>query len=244
MFVSALGGTVVELHRQGVRSIDIAHRLNVAQATVHYHLRRALEPVWEPQARRRPPNARSQVRTQEQVGELLADGRNCAEIARELGITKSTVSYHARRLGKPIDDRCRRRYDWKVVQAFYDEGNSLRDCRRAFGFTSQTWHEAVKRGLITPRPAFRPADEIFAANTRRDRGHLKQRLLRAGLKDGSCEWCGISEWLGEPLSVALHHVNGDRLDNRIENLVLLCPNCHSQTDNFGGRCGRSGKASS
>jgi 5-methylcytosine-specific restriction endonuclease McrA len=35
--------------------------------------------------------------------------------------------------------------------------------------------------------------------------------------------------------VALHHVNGDGLDNRIENLVMLCPNCHSQTDNFSGR---------
>jgi 5-methylcytosine-specific restriction endonuclease McrA len=68
-----------------------------------------------------------------------------------------------------------------------------------------------------------------------NRGHLKGRLLGAGLKEGRCELCGINEWRGEPLSLALHHVNGDGQDNRLENLQLLCPNCHSQTPNFSGR---------
>lgn len=75
-------------------------------------------------------------------------------------------------------------------------------------------------------------------NTRRNRGHLKQRLLRLMLKEDRCERCGICEWLDRPLAMALHHINGDRLDNRLENLELLCPNCHSQTENYGGRNGR------
>jgi Zn finger protein HypA/HybF involved in hydrogenase expression len=59
--------------------------------------------------------------------------------------------------------------------------------------------------------------------------------LAEGLKESRCERCGIDSWLGEPLSMALHHINGDGLDNRLENLALLCPNCHAQTPNFSGR---------
>jgi 5-methylcytosine-specific restriction endonuclease McrA len=45
----------------------------------------------------------------------------------------------------------------------------------------------------------------------------------------------LTEWLGKRLSMALHHINGDGTDNRLENLQLLCPNCHAQTPNFSGR---------
>jgi 5-methylcytosine-specific restriction endonuclease McrA len=102
----------------------------------------------------------------------------------------------------------------------------------------------MMRGLVTARPAFKPDEEVFARNTHRNRGHLKERLLQAGLKDGTCERCGIAEWRDQAISLALHHINGDRLDNRIENLELLCPNCHSQTDTFSGRNGhgKSGRA--
>jgi 5-methylcytosine-specific restriction endonuclease McrA len=64
---------------------------------------------------------------------------------------------------------------------------------------------------------------------------LKARLLKDGLKELRCEECGLSDWRDRPLSLELHHVNGDGRDNRLSNLVLLCPNCHSQTDNWGGR---------
>ena len=78
-----------------------------------------------------------------------------------------------------------------------------------------------------------PVDQLLGAP--RNRHHLKRRLLNAGLKQNRCEVCGIEEWLGAPLSMALHHVNGDGSDNRLENLQMLCPNCHSQTANFAGR---------
>jgi 5-methylcytosine-specific restriction endonuclease McrA len=76
------------------------------------------------------------------------------------------------------------------------------------------------------------------SGTYRGRHNLKIRLVSDGLNDGSCERCGIAEWRGRPITMALHHISGDRLDNRLENLELLCPNCHSQTDTYAGRNGR------
>ena len=61
---------------------------------------------------------------------------------------------------------------------------------------------------------------------------VKERLLNNHLKENKCEVCGITEWQGSPIICELHHINGDTTDNRIENLQILCPNCHSQTDNF------------
>lgn len=61
---------------------------------------------------------------------------------------------------------------------------------------------------------------------------LKARVLKAGLLDYKCSICGISTWQNKPLTLQLDHINGDNRDNRIENLRLLCPNCHSQTGTF------------
>lgn len=234
--MSELGDQDVALHEQGLKSLEIAHRLNVAQSTVHYHLRKLRQPTEAPISRARPGRpVGSAAKTRDLVAQLLARGLTRAEIARRLGLAKSTVTYHARRLGEGVDERFARRFDWSLIQKYYDEGHSLRDCMRVFGFGNWSWQLAVRRGEIMPRPRFRPIEEIFAPDTHRNRAQLKSRLLSQGLKDNRCARCGITEWRGRPLSLALHHVNGDRLDNRVENLELLCPNCHSQTDNFAGR---------
>ena len=77
---------------------------------------------------------------------MLRQGVSRAAIAKALGVSRSTVSYHARRLGEPVDERGARRYDWVAVQRYYDEGHSVRDCVAQFGFSRQTWHAAVQRG--------------------------------------------------------------------------------------------------
>jgi DNA-binding transcriptional ArsR family regulator len=171
--------------------------------------------------------------TRAQVARLLAQGLSLSEIARRVGRSKPTVSYHARQLGRPGDARFGRRYDWGAVQRYYEAGHSVTECQRQFGFARSTWSDAVARGLVHPRPRALPIELLLGRA--RNRRHLAVRLVAAGLKDNRCECCGLVEWRGAPLALALHHVNGDGTDNRLENLQLLCPNCHSQTPNFAGR---------
>ena len=64
---------------------------------------------------------------------------------------------------------------------------------------------------------------------------LKKRILRAGLLKNECYICGLKEWLNKPIVLQLDHINGNNKDNRIENLRLLCPNCHSQTSTWCGK---------
>lgn len=174
--------------------------------------------------------------TRDRVEQLLARGMSQIEISAELDLSKSTVNYHCRRLGLRADPRFARRYDWAEVQrAIDEEGLSMRQCRARFGFSSDTGAAAVRRGDIVPRPHVIPIEELLVAGRRRQRSHIKARLLKEGLKRNVCETCGLSEWRGAPLSLELHHVNGEAEDNRLENLMLLCGNCHSQTDNWGGR---------
>ena len=64
---------------------------------------------------------------------------------------------------------------------------------------------------------------------------LKQRLFSEGLKSNKCEICGVNEWNGLPIACELDHIDGDRTNHRLENLRILCPNCHSQTPTFRAR---------
>jgi hypothetical protein len=175
--------------------------------------------------------------TRARVAELRLQDLSYVAIARRLGLAKSTVAYHARRLGEAADNRFARRYDWAEIQRAVDSGLSLRQCMERFGFCRDAWGKAVKRGELVPREWVTPIEDLLIAGRRRQRGHVKRRLLAEGLKQNRCEECGLTEWRGQPLNMALHHVNGDGTDNRLENLLLLCPNCHAQTPNYGGRNG-------
>jgi len=64
---------------------------------------------------------------------------------------------------------------------------------------------------------------------------LKERLIDAGIKECKCEWCEITQWRNLPITLELDHINGNNSDHRLENLRVLCPNCHSQTDTFRNR---------
>ncbi len=137
-------------------------------------------------------------------------------------------------LATPTLFRDRRRlYDWRAVQAYYDEGHTYRECREKFGFCAESWTRAVNRGELKARARRMPLEMLLTKSN--SHKAVKSRLLEAGLLQNVCQACGLREWLGRPLTMHIDHINGKCNDHRLENLRMLCPNCHSQTPTYGGR---------
>lgn len=82
-----------------------------------------------------------------------------------------------------------------------------------------------------------PLEEILIENSSYlNRAGIKQKLYKIDLLKEECYKCGLGPiWNGKPITLQLEHINGIYNDNRIENLSILCPNCHSQTDTFCGK---------
>ncbi|HWH32600.1 MAG TPA: HNH endonuclease signature motif containing protein [Egibacteraceae bacterium] len=113
----------------------------------------------------------------------------------------------------------------------------LREHITRLGLDTSHWTgNGRPRGSTFPGRNGRPlADVLVADSDYRNTDRLKKRLLRAGLKEPRCEICGLAEWRDAPIPLQLDHVNGVRSDNRLENLRILCPNCHAQTETWCGR---------
>lgn len=79
-------------------------------------------------------------------------------------------------------------------------------------------------------------EKVFVENSTYARHHIKHRIISQNLIPYQCHLCGLKpEWNGKKLSLQLEHMNGINTDHRIENLCFLCPNCHSQTETYGGK---------
>ena len=58
------------------------------------------------------------------------------------------------------------------------------------------------------------------------------RLIEDGIKENKCECCGLSEWMGKPIPLELHHKDFNHYNNSLDNLQILCANCHMQAHNY------------
>lgn len=100
-------------------------------------------------------------------------------------------------------------------------------------FTGQVWNQGEKYRQICPA---QPLEEILIERSEyRSTTKLKLRMLKEGLLQNKCQVCQTVDWQERPLTLHLDHINGCPSDNRITNLRLLCPNCHSQTETYSNK---------
>lgn len=99
-------------------------------------------------------------------------------------------------------------------------------------FTGQLWNKG-KTETNDPRVSVIPIEKIFSNELGIRTPNLKDKLFKLGYKERRCEICGCDEtWQGKHLTLELHHIDGNHYNNSLENLQILCPNCHSQTDSY------------
>lgn len=96
-------------------------------------------------------------------------------------------------------------------------------------FTGMRWNKGkTSKDHLSIRK--KDISKILICNSKNSSSAIRKRLILEGLKEEKCECCRRSEWMGIKIPLELHHINGDHYDNRLENLLILCPNCHALTD--------------
>ncbi len=92
------------------------------------------------------------------------------------------------------------------------------------------------KGRIDPK--YKTAEE-YSKNSYVRSHKMLEKLIRDGIKEDKCELCGITYWQGVHLPLELHHKDCDHFNNNLDNLMILCPNCHSiQEGNAGANIGK------
>lgn len=90
------------------------------------------------------------------------------------------------------------------------------------------------KGTHKKRPCL-SLNEYLQESTDIQTNKVRKKILAEGLKPPMCESCGLTEWMGQPIPLEVHHKDGDRTHNELSNYELLCPNCHALTDTYRGK---------
>ena len=93
-------------------------------------------------------------------------------------------------------------------------------------------HFTLKKPDFQPGPRKRPIEDYLSNKFSTTSASLRKRLIKEGFFEPRCYECGLTEWMGETTPLELEHIDGNSKNNNLENLTLLCPNCHALTPTY------------
>ena len=154
--------------------------------------------------------------TRQEIEQFVKNSCSYAQLAKKIGYENSSSSGSA----------------YRAVHQMINELNL-----DTSHFTGQGWI----KGKTYDSKKYMPFDEYIKGDSVQT-NKLRQKLLKEGLKEYKCECCQNTIWNGQPIPLEVHHKDGDKDNNELENLQLLCPNCHALTDNYRGKNTQKHKA--
>lgn len=178
--------------------------------------------------------------------ENLCKNRSQRGIAEHLNVSQSTVRYWLKKFKlytckrnstytkEQLQDTISTSKTWREVCEKFNKiprsGMQSHFSKRAkyFGIDHSHFYGSNWSNYVSSLRKKVPIEQYLVKGSIIKSGELRNKLIKIGLKKNECEICKISVWNNEPVSLDLDHKNSDHYDNRLENIQLLCPNCHRQ----------------
>lgn len=175
--------------------------------------------------------------------ELRLQGNSYRQIATLLGCSKSTVSYHCGRRGL---NNGYHKYTKEELGGLIVGCTSVREALVRLGRRPDGGHKGLRhkiRDILIEQETYIGQshnkgkvyisnEKFFRRNSNRRTFAVRNALFIRKIKNKVCESCDCDEWLDKPIPLEVHHRDGDKTNNELGNLQILCPNCHALTDTY------------